>query len=154
MIYDELVRILNKLLQKNTFKRFPALKERFYNVVIAFFKKAMQPSNKLVSDLIAAEACYVNTGHPDFITGHKAMAVISDRVNASKQPAVNLDLVKGGRGAPQQPAAPLTNAQALPNPSATINQGLIEGDANSGFFGSFFSKKKKPGVLENVGFSI
>jgi len=146
MIYDELVRILNKLLQRNTFKRFPALKERFYNVVISFFKKAMIPSNKLVSDLISAEACYVNTGHPDFLTGHKAMAVISDRVNASKAPPAILD--PKNRGAPVQPSPPLTNAQVMPNPSNTINQGLIDGDANSGFFGSFFSKKKKPGVLE------
>jgi dynamin 1-like protein len=53
MVYDELVRILNKLLQKGTFKRFPSLRERFYNVVINFFKKSMVPTNKLVSDLIA-----------------------------------------------------------------------------------------------------
>ena len=36
MTYDELVRILNKLLQKPVFRRFPALREKFYNVVINF----------------------------------------------------------------------------------------------------------------------
>lgn len=35
------------------FKRFPALKEKFYQVVLAFFKKAMIPSQKLVTDLVA-----------------------------------------------------------------------------------------------------
>jgi vacuolar protein sorting-associated protein 1 len=53
MIYDELVRILNRLLQKPVFKRFPNLRERFYNVVINFFKKRLVPTNKLVSDLIS-----------------------------------------------------------------------------------------------------
>ncbi|KAJ3259251.1 vacuolar protein sorting-associated protein 1 [Chytriomyces hyalinus] len=53
MVYDELVRILNRLLQKPIFKRFPALREKLYNVVINFFKKSMSPTNKLVSDLIA-----------------------------------------------------------------------------------------------------
>jgi len=67
LIYDELVRILTQLLAKNvrpaplrrvltlqpSFKRYPQLKERFFSVVIAFYKRAMVPTNKLVSDLVA-----------------------------------------------------------------------------------------------------
>jgi dynamin 1-like protein len=52
MIYDELVRILNRLLQKPVFKRFPQLREKFYNVVIRFFQKCMLPTEKLVKDII------------------------------------------------------------------------------------------------------
>jgi hypothetical protein len=32
------------------------------------------------------QACYVNTTHPDFINGHKAMAIVNDRMNANKPP--------------------------------------------------------------------
>lgn len=71
LVYDELVRILTGLLQKQIFRRYPSLKEKFHAVVISFFKKAMDPTNKLVKDLVAMEACYVNTGHPDFLNGHK-----------------------------------------------------------------------------------
>lgn len=71
LVYDELVRILTGLLQKQLFRRYPSLKEKFHAVVISFFKKAMEPTNKLVKDLVAMEACYVNTGHPDFLNGHK-----------------------------------------------------------------------------------
>jgi replication fork clamp-binding protein CrfC len=53
MVYDELVRILSQLLNKQFFKRFPALKERFYQVVLSFFKKALTPTSKLVTDLVA-----------------------------------------------------------------------------------------------------
>lgn len=53
MVYDELVRILSQLLNKQFFKRFPALKERFYQVVLSFFKKALNPTSKLVTDLVA-----------------------------------------------------------------------------------------------------
>lgn len=81
MIYDELVRILAQLLQKSVFRRFPNLRDRFNNVVIAYFKKSMTPTCKLVTDLIAAEACYINTAHPDFISGHKAMAIVNERMN-------------------------------------------------------------------------
>jgi dynamin 1-like protein len=71
LVYDELVRILGQLLSKPTFRRYPALKEKFHQVVVAFYKKMMEPTNKLVRDLVAMEACYVNTGHPDFINGSR-----------------------------------------------------------------------------------
>lgn len=73
LVYDELVRILNQLLNKNvraaslawpavsdptrdrqaTFKRYPALRDRFYSVVNAFYRKSMIPTNKLVTDLVS-----------------------------------------------------------------------------------------------------
>jgi len=53
MIYDELIRILNRLLVKPVFKRFPQLREKFYSVVANFFLKCMQPTQKLVSDIIS-----------------------------------------------------------------------------------------------------
>jgi replication fork clamp-binding protein CrfC len=71
LVYDELVRILTQLLGKQLFRRYPALKEKFHGVVVNFFKKVMDPTNKLVRDLVAMESCYINTGHPDFLNGHR-----------------------------------------------------------------------------------
>ena len=72
LIYDELIRILGQLLAKvQAFKRYPQLKDRFNSVVVNFFKKSMMPTNKLVADMVAMQACYVNTTHPDFLSGHK-----------------------------------------------------------------------------------
>lgn len=71
LVYDELVRILSQLLGKALYRRYPSLKEKMHGVVIAFFKKAMEPTNKLVRDLVNMEACYINTGHPDFLNGHR-----------------------------------------------------------------------------------
>lgn len=71
LVYDELVRILTQLLGKHLYRRYPQLKEKIHGVVISFFKKAMEPTNKLVRDLVAMEACYINTGHPDFLNGHR-----------------------------------------------------------------------------------
>lgn len=76
LVYDELVRILGQLLNKPFFRRYPQLKEKFFGVVISFYKKAMEPTNKLVKDLVAMEACYVNTGHPDFLTGHRVLLLL------------------------------------------------------------------------------
>lgn len=80
LVYDELVRILSQLLAKPTFRRYPALKEKFHQVVVLFFKKMMDPTNKLVKDLVAMEACYVNTGHPDFINGSRVSIIAQKSV--------------------------------------------------------------------------
>jgi replication fork clamp-binding protein CrfC len=126
LVYDELVRILSQLLNKPLFRRYPQLKERFHGVVISFFKKAMDPTNKLVKDLVAMEACYVNTGHPDFLNGHRAMAIVNERHNAAKPVQVD---PKTGKPIPGLPRSS--------SPSLDMN------GQEAGFFGSFFASKNK-----------
>ncbi|KAG5959261.1 vacuolar protein sorting-associated protein 1 [Claviceps cyperi] len=131
LTYDELVRILSQLLGKSLYRRYPSLKEKMHGVVIAFFKKAMEPTNKLVRDLVAMEACYVNTGHPDFLNGHRAMAVVNERYNPAKPVQVDPKT-----GKPLPPSS--TPARAA---SPTVPE--MDGSGNAGFFGSFFAAKNK-----------
>ncbi|ORY23446.1 Dynamin central region-domain-containing protein [Naematelia encephala] len=130
LVYDELIRILGQLLGKTTtFKRYPELKERFNLVVINFFKSCMAPTNKLVSDMVAMQACYVNTTHPDFLNGHKAMAIVTERMNANKPP--------------EKPVDPKSSKLA----AGTLNNGRdLDADFKKeepSFFGSFFAKDSK-----------
>ncbi|KAL8919533.1 MAG: hypothetical protein Q9208_006725 [Pyrenodesmia sp. 3 TL-2023] len=130
LVYDELVRILAQLLSKQVFRRYPALKEKFHTVVISFFKKVLEPTNKLVHDLVAMESTYVNTGHPDFLNGHRAMAIVNDRHNAGKPTPVD---PKTGKPLPPGAAPPRSSSPSLD----------MGGDGGSGFFGSFFAQKNK-----------
>ncbi|CCM05028.1 uncharacterized protein FIBRA_07228 [Fibroporia radiculosa] len=141
LVYDELIRILGQVLAKiQAFRRFPALRERFNSVVVNFFKTAMNPTTKLVTDMVAMQACYVNTTHPDFLNGHKAMAIVGDRLNANKPPPPSVD-PKTGKLAPGQ----LNNNKDL---DVDVRQ------QETSFFGSFFSaskntpKKKGAAVME------
>ncbi|KAI8842129.1 Dynamin central region-domain-containing protein [Chytridium lagenaria] len=131
MIYDELIRILNRLLTKPVFRRFPNLKERFYNVVLNFYKKALLPTNKLVTDIIASEAVYINTGHPDFLSGHKVSSCCGERPTITTKTVGNSN----------------TNTNSSPPRDPQLDF-LNQADNTPGFFGSFFAKKKKAGVLE------
>jgi hypothetical protein len=63
-------RLLTLWVFQQAFRRYPALRERFNSVVVNF-KTAMTPTTKLVSDMVAMQACYVNMTHPDFLNGHK-----------------------------------------------------------------------------------
>ncbi|KAI8057583.1 Dynamin central region-domain-containing protein [Gilbertella persicaria] len=121
MVYDELVRILGQLLTKQFFKRFPTLKDKFYQVVLAFFKRALQPTSKLVTDLVSMEACYINTAHPDFLNGHQAIATVNERIMQKSQ----------------QEASKKSNALQ------TANMLPEETNSNGSLFGSFFSGNKK-----------
>ncbi|KAH8173947.1 dynamin central region domain-containing protein [Sarocladium implicatum] len=131
LVYDELVRILSGLLGKQLYRRYPSLKEKMHGVVISFFKKAMEPTNKLVRDLVSMEACYINTGHPDFLNGHRAMAIVNERHNPAKP--VQVDPKTG------KPLPASTPARAA---SPSVPEGG-DGTGNSGFFGSFFAAKNK-----------
>ncbi|KFH47343.1 Vacuolar protein sorting-associated protein-like protein [Hapsidospora chrysogenum ATCC 11550] len=130
LVYDELVRILSTLLAKPLYRRYPQLKEKMHSVVIAFFKKAMEPTSKLVKDLVAMEACYINTGHPDFINGHRAMAIVNERHNPPKPVQVD---PKTGK--------PLPSSTPVRAASPTVPD--TDGGSNGGFFGSFFAAKNK-----------
>jgi vacuolar protein sorting-associated protein 1 len=130
LVYDELVRILTQLLAKQLYRRYPSLKESVHQVVINFFKKAMEPTNKLVKDLVAMEACYVNTGHPDFLNGHRAMAIVNERHNPPKPVQVD---PKTGKPLPQSSTPVRVGSPGLEGPDSS----------NGGFFGSFFAAKNK-----------
>lgn len=122
LVYDELIRILGQLLMKTTsFKRYPELKERLNAVVISFFKNCMTPTNKLVSDMVSMQATYINTTHPDFLSGHKAMAIVQDRLNANKPPE-KIDPKKSNNLMPKD-----------------LEDSMKKDES---FFGSFFAKDK------------
>jgi dynamin 1-like protein len=120
---------LGQLVNKPLFRRYPQLKEKLHAVVISFFKKAMEPTNKLVRDLVSMEACYINTGHPDFLNGHRAMAIVNEKHQALKPVQVD---PKTGK--------PLPISAQPPRSASPVLDG--NGD-NSGFFGSFFASKNK-----------
>jgi hypothetical protein len=76
------------------------------------------------------QACYVNTTHPDFLNGHKAMSIVADRLNANK-PAQSVPDPKTGK---------------LPPGAINNNKDLdveFKKDEPS-FFGSFFANKNQP----------
>lgn len=119
------------------FRRFPALKDRVNQSVVNFFRRGLEPTNKLVTQLVAAEACYINTANADFIGGHGAMQKAQEKLGISNQPQQST--TSGGKpSVPDRPGKP-TNAPLTP-----------ASEESSGIFGGFFTKKptRRPGILE------
>ena len=76
------------------------------------------------------ESCYINTGHPDFLSGHKAMSIVNEKHNSAKPIQVD---PKTGKPLPATLQKDTTSTQSLDNMPG--NEG--------GFFGSFFAAKNK-----------
>mmetsp|Transcript_16929 Transcript_16929/g.41236 ORF Transcript_16929/g.41236 Transcript_16929/m.41236 type:complete len:722 (-) Transcript_16929:234-2399(-) len=78
LVYEELQRIASQSEPKEL-TRFPILKDRMVEVVSALLKRCMSPTQMMVSNLVKIELAYINTSHPDFIGGSRAVANLMNR---------------------------------------------------------------------------
>lgn len=84
------------------------------------------------------EACYINTAHPDFLSGHQAIAIVNEQLQAKNQPAQITDKQHSTTNNRQQQLAALQTNNASSASSFDSNN-----DSNGSFFGSFFTGPKK-----------
>lgn len=101
------------------------------------------------------EACYINTAHPDFLSGHQAIAIVNEQLQAKKQPAQITDkqhINTNNNNARQQQLSALQT-----NNTSSASSYDSNNDTNGSFFGSFFAGPKKTkktvgGSMEAVSF--
>lgn len=125
LVFDELIRIINHILQRPVYKRYPTLKEELFSVIVQFLRARLEPTNVLVTDLVNMESSYINTAHPNFMSGQTAMSIIHEKMHPT--PPVRVD-PKTGKHIPSSP-----------DPSTTT----FSQEEKGGFFGSFFASKSK-----------
>jgi len=107
-VFEELSTISTDALQRVAIlKHYPALGELVNEVAIKCLQDAMDPTRKLIANLIAMEAGYINTSHPDFIGGQAALTKATDLVERRTKAPVNT-----GRGAHSAPAVSSYNLAA------------------------------------------
>ncbi|KAK4378558.1 hypothetical protein RND71_000420 [Anisodus tanguticus] len=87
-IYDELVKMSHRCMV-NELQRFPILRKRMDEVIGNFLREGLGPSEVMIGHIIEMEMDYINTSHPNFIGGNKAMEIASQQVKSSKIAAPN-----------------------------------------------------------------
>ncbi|KAJ7346207.1 P-loop containing nucleoside triphosphate hydrolase protein [Mycena albidolilacea] len=150
LVYDELLRIIAEILAKMAsalsshgylslieitqpaFKRYPALRDRVNSVALGLLKKSIEPTKKLVSDMIAMQTCYISTAHPDFIGGHK----VSTLCYASP---IAQERIDGAQTGPGSKTTKVAAAQGNNSRDLDVEAKKEE----TGYFSSFFSSKVK-----------
>ncbi len=84
LVYEELQRIASQC-EPGELTRFPNLRERMVEVVNGLLKRAVGPTQMMVSNLIKIELAYINTSHPDFIGGSRAVAQLMKKLEKEKE---------------------------------------------------------------------
>ena len=119
LVYEELQRIAAQS-EPGELTRFPVLRDRMVEVVSNLLKRAMGPTQIMVQNLVKIELAYINTSHPDFIGGSKAVARLMSKMAQQKQERSQM---------PPPPAS--TRASVGGGVRAIPEDGTIKGDSPS-----------------------
>ncbi|KAL7602453.1 dynamin-related protein 3A [Lactuca sativa] len=82
-IYDELIKMSHRCMV-NELQRFPVLRKRMDDVIGNFLRDGLQPSETMIGHIVEMEMDYINTSHPNFVGGSKAVEVALQQVKSSK----------------------------------------------------------------------
>ncbi|KAG0555684.1 hypothetical protein M758_12G191700 [Ceratodon purpureus] len=82
-IYDELVKISHRC-ETHELQRFPQLRRRIEEVVASFLREGLSPAETMIGHLIEMEMDYINTSHPGFIGGSKAVEIALNQQRGAK----------------------------------------------------------------------
>ncbi|KAJ6691067.1 DYNAMIN 3A-LIKE PROTEIN [Salix koriyanagi] len=82
-IYDELMKISHRCLV-NELQRFPVLRKRMDEVIGNFLRDGLEPSETMIGHIIEMEMDYINTSHPSFIGGSKAVEIAQQQIRSTK----------------------------------------------------------------------
>jgi len=104
LVYDELQRIAAQS-EPTELTRYPNLRDRMMDVVSSLLKKSVGPTQMWVSNLVRIELSYINTNHPDFIGGSRAVARLMEKMAQEKEAAAR-------QAAAAAAAPPVVNEQS------------------------------------------
>ncbi|CAH8384547.1 unnamed protein product [Eruca vesicaria subsp. sativa] len=133
-IFDELVKISHKCMM-NELQRFPVLRKRMDEVIGDFLREGLEPSEAMIGDIIDMEMDYINTSHPNFIGGTKAVEVAMQNVKSSrvshpvarpKPETVELERTSSSSSASQVKSRSFLGRQAN---GIVPDQGVVSADA-------------------------
>ncbi|XP_048619288.1 dynamin-related protein 3A-like isoform X1 [Brassica napus] len=128
-IFDELIKISHKCMM-NELQRFPVLRKRMDEVIGDFLRGGLEPSEAMIGDLIDMEMDYINTSHPNFIGGTKAVEAAMQHVKSSRIPhpvaRPKQDTVEPDRTSSQVKSRSFLGRQAN---GIVVDQGVVSADA-------------------------
>ncbi|GMI83749.1 dynamin-related protein 3A, non responding to oxylipins 15, ARABIDOPSIS DYNAMIN-LIKE 2 [Hibiscus trionum] len=78
-IYDELIKMSHRCMV-NELQRFPVLRKHMDQVIGNFLREGLEPSETMIGHIIEMEMDYINTSHPNFIGGSKAVELANQQI--------------------------------------------------------------------------
>ncbi|BDA44916.1 Dynamin-related protein DNM1 [Coccomyxa sp. Obi] len=139
-VHAELLRIAAQCAPPDI-ARFPKLKAHLISEVEEFVNSGASPAERMIRDVIDCEHSYINTDHPNFIGGSRAIAQVMERRQAAAEEAEEQNSEGSGRDARNHHRAPghlvdghHTHSSSVPNLRHTgdrLYDGALQPKSNS-----------------------
>lgn len=81
-IYNELVKMSHSCMVSEL-QRYPVLRKQIDHVVGRFLRDNLDPAENIIGHIIAMEMDYINTSHPNFIGGSRALDVAQQQIRSA-----------------------------------------------------------------------
>ena len=75
LVYDELNTMMSNCVRREVSKQFPKLADAIEEATREFLKNGLDPAESMITNLVDCQLAHINTTHPDFIGGAKALGV-------------------------------------------------------------------------------
>ncbi|KAL5705321.1 dynamin GTPase [Ranunculus cassubicifolius] len=124
-IYDELMKMSHRCMAKEL-HRFPFLRKRMDEVIGNFLREGLEPSETMIAHIIEMEMDYINTSHPNFIGGSKAVEIALQQVKSSRAP-IPLARPKEGTDSEKAPTSEKPRSRVLFTRSSANGYGTDQG---------------------------
>ncbi|XP_047341021.1 dynamin-related protein 3B-like [Impatiens glandulifera] len=123
-IYDELVKMSHRCMV-NELQRHPFLRKRMDKVIGNFLRKGLEPSKTMIENIIAMEMDYINTSHPKFVGGSRALEIALQQTRLNRASTSN-PRPKDGVDPEKTPAPDKSKVRAM---LAITTNGNVPGQA-------------------------
>ncbi|CAH0476525.1 unnamed protein product [Peronospora belbahrii] len=118
LVFDELQRVTSQC-ETIELTRFPELRDRVMEVVNGMLRASLVPTQAMIQNLIRIELAYINTNHPDFIGGSRAVAQLMEKMQRETMTStgaltnnmISQDPRRTGQASKPQNAAPAGSAE-------------------------------------------
>ncbi|KHG17659.1 Dynamin-related 3A -like protein [Gossypium arboreum] len=129
IVYDELIKICQAC-ESTGLKRFPSLRRHINDVVRKFLDAAAKPAETMIRNLIEMEMDYINSSHPSFIGGNKAVELAVQQMRSSKERADAEKVPISDKGQFSQTAAPRSVLNGVSNQAKGNYSIMVQTEGN------------------------
>lgn len=84
LVYEELITLTSNCVRREVSKQFPKLAEAIEEATREFLKNGLEPAESMITNLVDCQLAHINTMHPDFIGGARALGVAQSQLEARR----------------------------------------------------------------------
>ena len=122
LVHDELARIARQLISAQDMQRYPRLAQSVEDATRDFLAEGLTPAETMIASLVDCQLAHINTSHPEFVGGSKALRLAQAEGGKRRGVALgqeNGDSVDDAVGASRSPSK---TRRALGDASAEKNK--------------------------------